>query len=434
MMQHLHRGQLLIGQARFEQAIGELRLHLADEPNSSFAHALLGLCLVELKQYQEATAEAQQAVHLAPDFPFAHYALAKVWFDRRRFKEALAAIQEAVRLDPHDADYFAILSQIHFAESRWQAALEAADEGLAVDPEHSACTNLRAMSLVKLGRKAQAGATIDAALARNPENALTHANQGWTLLEQRQPVKAMEHFREALRLDPELEWARQGIVEAMKAKNVVYRAMLGYFLWMAKLPPRVQWGVIIGGYFGMQLLDGFGRNHPDLAPWLLPVKIAYLAFAIMTWVADPLFNLLLRLNRFGRLALSREQIVASNWFGGCVFLALASLGVYLATDDPAASWAAFAFGLLSLPVAVIFRCHRGRPRLLMSLYTLGMATLVLGGLAPLLFASLAPDARLPQVVLDAAVAVMNFCMQAFIWAAIGSLWLGNILAGSRPKY
>lgn len=434
MMQHLHRGQLLIGQGRYEHAIGELRLHLSEEPNSSFAHALLGLCMIELKQYQEATAEAQQAVHLAPDYPFAHYALAKVFFDRRRFKEALEAALEAVRLDPYDADYFALVSQIHFAESRWQAALEMADEGLAVDPEHSACTNLRAMSLVKLGRKAQAGATIDAALARNPENSLTHANQGWTLLEQRQPAKAMEHFREALRLDPEMEWARLGIVEAMKAKNFVYRAMLGYFLWMAKLPPRVQWGVVIGGYFGMRFLDGFGDRHPEWEPWLLPVKIAYLVFAVMTWIADPVFNLLLRLNRFGRLALSREQVVASNWLGGCIFVALAMFVAYLATGNPAASWGALGFGILALPTSAVFRCQRGRPRLLMSLYTIGMGLLVLGKFVPLLIATVTPDAAWPEGLLQAAIGLVRFCQEAFFWAAVGSFWVANILIAMRLKY
>ena len=158
------------------------------------------------------------AVHLGPDLPFPHYALAEVWLARNRLKASLAAVNEAIRLNPEDVHHFALLSRIHFGRSSWQAGLEAAEAGLAIDPESVPCTNLRAMCLVRLGRKAEAGATIDAALAE-PEIALTHANQGWTLLEQRKPQKAMEHFREALRIDPELEWARVGIVEAMKGRE-----------------------------------------------------------------------------------------------------------------------------------------------------------------------------------------------------------------------
>src|SRR5262249_35174190 len=159
---------------------------------------------------------------------------------------------------------------------------------------------LRAIAMVKLGRRAEAGATIDAALARNPDNALTHANQGWTLLEKGKPKQALEHFREALRLDPENEWARQGIVEALQARNVIYAVMLKYFLWMSRFSNRAQWGIILGAYFGNRLLSALAHSNPDLAPWILPLRILYVCFALMTWMASPFFNLLLRINRFGR--------------------------------------------------------------------------------------------------------------------------------------
>ena len=34
--------------------------------------------------------------------------------------------------------------------------------------------------------------TIDATLSQNPEDAVTHANQGWVLLHQQQPLQAMK--------------------------------------------------------------------------------------------------------------------------------------------------------------------------------------------------------------------------------------------------
>ena len=68
--------------------------------------------------------------------------------------------------------------------------------------------------------------------ARDPDDAFSHANQGWTLLEQGNRKKAMEHFRESLRLDPTNGWAQAGLVEAIKAGNPVYAVMLKYFLWI----------------------------------------------------------------------------------------------------------------------------------------------------------------------------------------------------------
>jgi Tfp pilus assembly protein PilF len=56
------------------------------------------------------------------------------------------------------------------------------------------CTNLRAMALVKLGRNDDATRRSDDALQEDPENALTHANQGWALLYARDHRRALEHF------------------------------------------------------------------------------------------------------------------------------------------------------------------------------------------------------------------------------------------------
>src|SRR6185436_9021657 len=111
-----------------------------------------------------------------------------------------------------------------------------------------------------------------------PENAFTHANQGWTYLNKGEPKKALEHFRESLRLDPANEWARHGIVEALKARNIIYAVMLKYFLWMARLSRGARWGIILGGYFGIQLLASMARSNPAIAPWILPLRILYITF------------------------------------------------------------------------------------------------------------------------------------------------------------
>jgi tetratricopeptide (TPR) repeat protein len=426
---NLQRALLLFGQSRYEMADAELRQSLANDPDDAYAHALLGLCLGKQKQFKPATEQAEQAVHLAPDFAFAHYALADILHDRDRNEEALAAINEALRLDSSEADYFALLSAIRISEKHWTESLEAAERGLQLDSEHIGCTNLRAIALVKLGRKAEAGQTIGAALAKNPDNAVTHANQGWTLLEQSQPKKALEHFREALRLDPENEWARAGIVEALKARNFVYAIMLRYFLWMSRLSSRAQWAIILGGYFGNQLLGGVAKSNPELAPWVLPLRILYVAFALLTWTADPLFNLLLRLNRFGRLVLTREQIVSTNWIGSCLLLALLALAAFLLSDFSAPFLlAAAVFGFLVLPLAGTFKCAEGWPRKAMAAYTGAMAA---AGIAAILLLFLArfqvgPTAK---AVRAASVSLIGL----FFIGVIGSAWVANILISQRPK-
>jgi tetratricopeptide (TPR) repeat protein len=356
------RALVLFQQNRLDLAERELRHELAGEPENDLAHALLALCLVKREQFEEATNEAKEAVRLDPNSGFSHYAMAHVYLERNRLKEAEVEIGRAIELDPDDADYVALLASVRFNQGRWQDALAAAERGLALNPHHITCTNLRAMALIKLGRKEEAGATIATALAKDPDNAVTHANQGWALLESGNHAGALAHFREALRIDPETEWARNGIVEALKAKHLVYRVVLRYFLWMSKLSSKAQWVVLLALVFGRSALSSARVRYPALAPFIGPLLILLFVFLVLTWVADPLFNLLLRFDRFGRLVLSRQQVMATNFIGACLGVAVVSFVVYLVTGSILAKLAAFDFGLLAIPVAGAFQCPAGWPR------------------------------------------------------------------------
>ena len=53
-----------------------------------------------------------------------------------------------------------------------------------------------------------------------------------------------------------VDWARQGILEALKARHLLYRLMLWYFLWMAKLSEKAQWAVVIVCAFALGV--GYG--------------------------------------------------------------------------------------------------------------------------------------------------------------------------------
>ena len=381
MSVHLDRAGLLLQQGRYALAEQETRAQLVHHPEDPFSHAILALCLTYQERYGEATEEAGQAIHFGPDVAFSHYVMAKILLSRNRYAEAEQRIEEAIRLDPHDADQFSLLASLHLEQYRGNEALAAALQGLEIDPDHAGCKNLEAMALVKLGRGAEAGAALEGALAKDPENALSHANQGWALLHEARHEEALDHFREALRLDPDMEWARQGIVEALKARHLLYGLMLRYFLWMSRLSPRTQWLVIIGAWFGHRALRDAAKSQPALAPMVLPVTILYGAFVVLTWTADPLFNLLLRFNRFGRLALSEEQVVASNWLGGCLVAALLSGLWWLGTSYPLAGAAAIVSGFLALPLSATFRCHKGWPRNVMVVYTAALGLLGVGSLA-----------------------------------------------------
>ncbi len=415
------RGIVLYQQGRYDLADREFRQELASSPENSQAHAFLALCLSEQKRHEDALREADESVRLEPDEAFGHYAKGRVLLEQDRLKDAEAAVREAIRLDPVDAHYFGLLASIELGRRRWASALEAAEQGLAIDPEDLGCLNLRAMALVQLGRKDEAEATLGSALADDPENALTHANQGWALLHRGDHLRALEHFREALRIDPDLDWARAGIVEALKARHFIYRWMLYFFLWMGRQSTVAQWVVILGFVFGRGILANIARTHPALGPYIVPVLTLTFAFLLLTWIASPLFNFLLRLNRFGRLALSRDQRIASTWIGVSFLIAAACFATNLVRSSPLSTFGMMYFGFLLLPLAVTFRRPPGKPRYVMAAYT-GLISLLA---VPILSLALLGDAS-PWTDVKRAFDLFLY----FIYGAVFSTWISAFL-GSR---
>ncbi len=382
--EHLERAQLLREQGRPADAERLIRQHLAQEPNDPNAHALLASCLLQLDKYDEAQASAQTSIHLAPDQPFAYSILAAVLLQKNRFDEALQAVDAAIRLNPLASHLWGIKAHVHLSSSQWQPALEAAEQGLQLDAEDSTCANARTSALVQLGRRSEAFQSVDSVLAREPENADAHASKGWALLHAGDGPAAEHHFREALRLEPGNDFARRGILEALKSRSWLYRQMLRYFLFMSRLSGGAQWGIILGLYIAMRLLGGVARNNPDLAPFIWPLLIAYGLFVVLSWAAQPLFNLFLRLHPLGKYALDREDRLASTLIGLCLGGGLLLIAAGLLLDKGLMFAGGIGLALLLFPVSAVFNCASGWPRWGMIAYLGGLVAvgcLALFGLA-----------------------------------------------------
>jgi tetratricopeptide (TPR) repeat protein len=369
MTPRLQRASLLIDQGRYELAERELTAAMAEEPNDAVTHGLMAICMLSRERFDEATDFAERAIHLAPDSPMGYGVAAIVWRTRRHFDKAEASIREAIALLPYDADYRATLSSIKYLQKDWEAAREAAEAALAIDPEHTDALNLRAESLRKLGRTGDALAELETSLQVNPDSAGTHASLGWTYLQKGNRAKATEHFREALRLDPELEWAREGVLETLRSYNPLYRPLMAFFFWMQSLTGRAQWGVILGAYVVYQIIRAVARANPAWAPFLTPLIFIYIAFVAATWIGKPLMNLTLRLHPLGRLALSHDERIASNWIGGFLAAGLAALAATWFYSD-AFLPSAIALLLMVIPLAAMFNVHEPRLRMPMMIYTI----------------------------------------------------------------
>jgi hypothetical protein len=129
---------------------------------------------------------------------------------------------------------------------------------------------------------------------------------------------------------------------------------------------------------------------PTLAPLFGTLLVLIVAFLLLTWISSPLFNLLLRLNRFGRLALSRAERIESTWIGACFVPAAVCFVAELVHSTLLTRFGMMYFGLLLFPLAVTFRQPEGTPRRLMAAYTGVLALLGLPVLSLIVFGSASP--------------------------------------------
>jgi len=433
MNKQIQRARLLMQNRRWDMAISELSLALTEDHVNPEAHGLLAYCFLQQEKYDQAEEEARAAIGNAPDNPLGFQTLAIVLLERRNYRMAAEAVGRAITLDPFDAENFAIQGRVESQLENWSKVLQAAESGLQIDPEHSVCNNLRAMALVKLGRRSEAGQTLDATLARNPEDSFTHANKGWAMLESGQREQAFEHFRESLAQNPEMEWSRAGIVEAMKARSPLYRMLLSFTLFMLRMPPRVRWGILIGGYILQNLLAGFSRANPQFAAYTLPVILAYGAFALFTWLGYPLFNLILFTDKFGRRVLSRDQKFGAVLVGSLILIPLLMLIGFAIFDrsefQKLGIWSSINLALVAIPASVLFSCDSGWPRISMAAVVVALLILAL---IPL---SIWGAIMVWQTALEADVAryLLNLNSKLFLPGLVGSQFLGIYLAQVTPR-
>lgn len=374
----LNKVEILLQQRRYEEAEQMLRNLLATDTTNVVYLSLLGEAYYMQDKFEEAKAVTHQAIGLAPDNPELFYLKARIAAEEKDYDAAEGYLDGAIQLHPFDADYFAYYGQIKLLRKKFSDALRLADEALAIDAENLLALNTRSTALLKLNRKEESFETIEGALREDPNNAYTHANYGWGLLEKGDPRKALMHFEEALKADPGSPYAQAGMLEAIKARNWVYRLFLKYAFFMNKLTAQYQWGVIIGLYIAFRALNMLAKNVESFRPFLIPVIIVLSVAAFSTWVITPVSNLFLRFNRYGRFLLSEKEKMSANLVAVSLgILVLGGAGYLLTAASGFLAAAAFGF-IMMAPLGVMFDTTK-TPRLLLY-YTIGLAIAGIAGI------------------------------------------------------
>lgn len=331
---------------RLPEAEAMFKDALAQSPHD--ADTLHELALTQYLQPQgepRALATIDSAIASAPNESDLHATRAIILGGMARAKDATTSAEEAIRLDPTNVRAWIALANAHSAASRWAEVEKAARQALSLDADNNDAATLLAHALRLQGKHEENAGQIAGMLARDAEDERVHAAAGWSALQQGRAKEAEQHFLEALRLDPENDFARQGLLESFKARNPIYRAYLGYVFFMQGLTAGKQWLIILGLLF----VPKIGRAIGGI-PGALIVTL-YWYFVVWIHCASALGNFLVLFDRAARHALLPDErrsgiLVGLTLIAGltCTLagLALGSGNIYLSGDIVVAAAVPFA--------------------------------------------------------------------------------------------
>jgi Flp pilus assembly protein TadD len=370
----LDRAIALCELGRLEDADEALREALREDPDDPVTLGIRALVLMDLDRPEEALEASSTAIALAPELSLGHTARIRALLALERFEEAEASAKEAIRLDPEDADGHVLLAFALVGRERWAEALAATDKALTLEPESESARGVRAIALAHGGQDWQQAATETLALA--PGSSLAHAFAGQAHLVRGGEREAAERFREALRLDPESEFAQAGLAEAMKASHPLFKPLFRFFMWQERLSTGWRAALIIGPLIALRALRPAADN-----PIVLVLIVLWIAFVALTWLGAPLANVVLRFSPVGRAVLPADQKRSSAAFVACLGAAALALVLTFAVNG-VFGLAVFTMVLLAFSVG---NAHVPSRKLRRTIYggalTAGLATFVGGALA-----------------------------------------------------
>jgi tetratricopeptide (TPR) repeat protein len=365
------RGVQLFELGRFKEAIPLLQKAITESVYNYASKYYLALCFFNVDAYDKSSKIIDELLHDTPNEGNLFFLKAQIASRLDKIPEALNLVNQSIALDPYQADYFGFKGALLMDRKKFEPALEFVNEGLKLDPKNTACLNIRARLLTKLNRKEEAEETVEHILYDNAEDDYAHANVGWVALESGDTQKALHHFRQALQINPNMQYAREGMSTALKSKNFFYKWYLKYAFWMSNQSSKNQWIFIIGIYlvyrFGVGILQAY-----DLTFLIIPLVIIYLLFVLGGWIMEPLSNTILLADSYGKYLLKDREKYSGYAFGGLTLAGLLAVGAYFALGNELFMLWGFTFFCALLPLPGSFLREKKNARMIGLLYGIAM--------------------------------------------------------------
>lgn len=368
----LQRVEVLLSQGRIIDADKQIRTYLEEDPTSEYGRYLLAYILFFQGKSKDSEKLILQLQQESPENPSYIALLAEINLKEEELDAAEEKTDMLLSMFPSNVRFHNLKSRVKFSQRYYNEALKYANSALEIDPENLEALNQKTMISGLLGDRSSARNTINEALERNPEDPHTIANHANQLLKEGKVNDALNRFSEALRMNPTNSLARYGMQEAMKSKFWLYRLFYKYFSLMSKLTANGSWAFIIGTYVIYRILHHISNTNEMLAPFLTPLVYLLLAFFLLTWVINPLMNLYLMTNQYGRLLLDDDSKKMAILTGATLLIALICFCFFYNMQHPTLMYASIFFAAMMIPLGSFLSPYDENDRKKLTYFTMAI--------------------------------------------------------------
>jgi tetratricopeptide (TPR) repeat protein len=305
--ENLQRGIILRLQHRYADAQTYLAKAIEVRPDLAAAHFQMALCYIDWgKHEKQALIYIDRAIALNPREASFFAAKAVLMGNMNKHGEAMRLADEALALDSENINGLNVKTRSFSAKAKWREMEASARRTLEIEPGDEVATNFLALALRQQGRREEGDKITAELLARTPENAWAQTNAGWSALEAGNYRQANSYFLCALRLEPDYEDAREGLLHSINSRLVLYRIYVRINSLYNRFDVTTRVGIvalwcILYHYTSRYLHHTLGHVGGEIM-WFLMI-VYFTVFAC----GREFGNFFLLLHPFGRHALSRDD-------------------------------------------------------------------------------------------------------------------------------
>lgn len=213
-------GTVYFNQAKWQEAVDAFQSAIRIQANFADAYYNLGLALIKLKEMDAAIKTYEALLLLSPEHPGAQFQLGCLWMQTKQPKKAIQAFLSMHALHPQHLETLINLGACYLLMGMLDEAAACYLKALAIDEKETQALFNLGVIRAEQGHLDEAVLYYKRAIAVNADFYEAHHNVAAIYLLMKKPDLALQHFQEALRLQPTNEAIQHTIHVLTKKEDV----------------------------------------------------------------------------------------------------------------------------------------------------------------------------------------------------------------------